>query len=110
VLDPEVVTADRVRDRDVGGAIVGEDSFDGDAVAAIEGDRATEEADCGRCFLVAKDLGVGEAAVVVDRDVDVLPAFLALVASVVAAAGHSVSGAVDPAELLHVDVDQLARA
>ena len=45
-----------------------------DAVAAVEGEGAAEEADGGRGFLVGEHLGVGEAAVVVDGDVDVLPA------------------------------------
>ena len=48
--------------------------LDPDAVAAVEAEGAAEEADrCGR-FLVWEHLGVGEAAVVVDSDVDVLPA------------------------------------
>ena len=66
----------------VGGAVVGEDPLDADAVAAVEGDGAAEEADRGRCLLVGEHLGVGEAAVVVDGDVDVLladrPALLAV--------------------------------
>jgi hypothetical protein len=91
-------------------SVVGEHPFGGDAVAVGEGDGTSKEADRGRCFLVGEDVRVGEAAVVVDRDVDVLPPFLALVASIVAASGHSLSGPIDPAELLDVDVDQLARA
>jgi hypothetical protein len=45
-----------------------------DAVAGEERERAFEEADRCRRFLVWEDFGVGEAAVVVDRDVDELPA------------------------------------
>jgi hypothetical protein len=74
VEDAELSAGDRVRDREVGAAVVGEDPLDGDAVAAVERERAAEEADSGGCFLVCEDLGVGEAAVVVDGDVDVLPA------------------------------------
>src|SRR5262245_19079443 len=107
--DPETATRERVRDRDVGGSVVCEHSFNRDAVAAVEGDCTAKEADCGRCFLVAEDLGVGETAVVVDRDVDELPPFLALVAAVMASAGDPVPGPVDPAELLDVDVEELAR-
>ena len=60
--------------RAVGAAVVGEHALDLDAVAAVEGDGAAEEADrCGR-LLVGEHFGVGEAAVVVDGDVDVLPA------------------------------------
>ena len=71
-------------------------------------------------FLVGEHLGVGEAAVVVDGDVDVLPADGAAAAAgcVGVAAGCSAGGrrapalagaAFDPAELLDVDVDELAR-
>ena len=59
---------------EVAGAVVGEEPLDLDAVAPVEGDCAAEEADGGGGLLVGEDFGVGEAAVVVDRDVDVLPA------------------------------------
>ena len=60
--------------RAVAGAVVGDHALDRDAVAAVEGDRTAEEAGRGRGFLVGEDFGVGEAAVVVDGDVHVLPA------------------------------------
>ena len=74
MADAELAARERVAVGDVGGAVVGEDAFDGDVVAGEEGDRAAEEGDRGCGFLVGEHLGVGEAAVVVDRDVDVLPA------------------------------------
>jgi hypothetical protein len=74
VAEAKLAAAKRVDRRAVGGAVVGEDAFDVDAVAAVVGDGALEEADRGGGFLVCEDLGVGEAAVVVDGDVDVLPA------------------------------------
>jgi hypothetical protein len=43
-------------------------------VAGEEGERAAEEADRCRGFLVGEDFDVGEPAVVVDRDVDELVA------------------------------------
>src|SRR5436190_3954487 len=110
MLDPETATRERVCDRDVRGSVVCEQPFNRDSVAAVEGDGTAKEADRCRRFLVAEDLGVGEATVVVDRDVDVLPAFLALIAPVVAAAGDSVTGPVDPTQLLDVDVEELAGA
>ena len=45
-----------------------------DAVGGEVGDRAAEEADRGRRFLVLEHLDVGEPGGVVDADVDVLPA------------------------------------
>jgi len=60
--------------RAVAATVVGEDALDGDSVAAKESDSAAEEADDRQRFLVAQDLGVGEPAVIVDCDVDELPA------------------------------------
>ena len=74
VADAEVPAGERVHGGAVGGAVVGEHALDRDAVAGEEGERAREEADGGGRFLVGQDFGVGESAVVVDRDVDVLPA------------------------------------
>ena len=70
--------------RDVGGAVVGHDSFNGDAVGGEPGDGPIEERDAGGCFLVGQDLDVGDAA------------------------GDVVAGFVETAELFDVDVDQLA--
>ena len=58
----------------VAGAVVGEQLLDFDPVAAVEGDGAAQEAGSGGCLLVVEDLGVGEAAVVVDGDMNELPA------------------------------------
>jgi hypothetical protein len=80
-----------------------------------EGDCATQEGDDCYRLLVGQDFGVGEAAVVVDGDVHVLPTELAAAAAAAAVvlacpiAGHAVTGACDPPKLLDVDVDQLTR-
>src|SRR5581483_8911801 len=71
VADLQPSAGECVRDRDVGGAVVADDRLDPDAVATVEGDSAPEEADRGGRFLVCEHFGVGEAAVVVDSDVDV---------------------------------------
>ena len=105
---------------DVGGAVVGQDPLDGDAVSLVVGDGATEEAGRGRRAFVCEDFGVGEPGVVVDGDVDELPACQATAAAgpVIAtrpafagqAAADALAGAaLDPAQLLDVDVDELAR-
>src|SRR5918996_1722436 len=119
VLDAEAATAERMDRRDVGGAVIGEDSLHLDPVAAVEGERSSEEADCRPRLLVREHLGVGEAAVVVDGDVDVLPADRAAgLAAFVDAAGALAAGSApadafagptfDAPQLLDVDVDELA--
>jgi hypothetical protein len=73
VPDPEPSAGERVDCRAVGGAVVGEDPLDLDAVAAVVVACSLQEGGGGRAFLVGEYFGVGEAAKVVDGDVDVLP-------------------------------------
>src|SRR5665213_3378038 len=74
MADAEPPTCERVNGGAVWGAVVGDEPFDCDPVTAVKGDGAAEESDRGRRLLVAEHFGVSEAAVVVDGDVDVLPA------------------------------------
>ena len=89
-------------------------------MATVEQDRASEEADRGDGLLVGKDFDVGQAGRVVDRDMHRLPAADVRrrpSASVRLGrplrpypAGDPFAGAIlDEAELLDVDVGQLAR-
>jgi hypothetical protein len=64
VADAESVAGDGVHDAAVGGAVVGQDAFDGDAVASVVGDCSAQERGGSRGLFVAEDLGVCEAAVV----------------------------------------------
>ena len=87
--------------------VVGDDAFDPlDAVAGEVARGAGEEP--GRCgaLLVGKDLGVADAGVVIDRDVDVVvtdPASLDLLR---AAMGPPAAAVRDASELLDVQMDQ----
>src|SRR6266480_1345638 len=122
VADPEFAAGERVQGGDVGGAVVGQEPLDPDPSASVEGDRALQEADRrGRPF-VGQHLRVGESAVVVDADVDVLVADVATALALEVDAGGVVPGtaldtkgpfagtALDPSEPLDVDVDELAGA
>ena len=74
VPDAELAAGERVDGGAVAGAVVGQHALDPDAVA---GDRRRGRGGGSRPrsgLLVGEDLGVGEPAVVVDGDVDVLPA------------------------------------
>jgi hypothetical protein len=72
-----------------------------------EGDGTTQEAGGGRAFLVSEDFDVGEPGRVVDGDVDVLPADPARPGRPIVV--DAVARPADPAQLLDVDVDELAR-
>src|SRR3974377_1246448 len=113
--DVQRATGDRVRGRDISATVVGHHALDGNPVLGVEAQSTAQEADRSARALVLEHLDVGETAVVVDRDVAELPAdrvaFAALVvdaaAVVVPAPSHAMAGAaLDPAELLDVDVQQ----
>jgi hypothetical protein len=116
VADAELAAGERVDEAAVTGAVVSQHVFDLDAVALVEGACASQEGGCRSSFLVRQHFGVSEARVVVDGDVDKLPAELAAGAAhttgvlALTVAAHPVTGAGDPAELLDVDVHQLAWA
>src|SRR4051794_15166817 len=74
VAEAGLAAGECVHDAAVAGAVVGEYGLDVDAVAAVVGDGAAEEASRGRGAFVVEHFCVGESAVVVDGDVDVLPA------------------------------------
>jgi hypothetical protein len=118
VPDAERSAGDRVHRRAIGGSVVGEHTLDGDAVSGVEAQSSPQETDRCAGALISQHLDVGQAAEVVDRDVAELPADSAATGAprprsrvVVLAAGDAVAGAaLDPPELLDVDVDELARA
>src|SRR5439155_12159621 len=119
VTDAAAAARGGVDGGDGGTAVVGEDPLDADAMPSEEGERAPQEADRGRSLLVGEHFRVGEAAVVVDCDVDVFPADGEVASpggvddspvGVAADAADPFAGAVlDPTQPLDVDVDELAR-
>jgi len=74
MTDAECAAGEGVDRGAVTAAVVGEHPFDCDPVSAVEGDGAAEEASGRACRLIGEHFRVGEAAVGVDGDVDVLPA------------------------------------
>ena len=93
--------------RAVGDTVVGEHGRGLDALLAVPGHRTAEERDGILGALGGQQLGVGEAAVVVHRDVEILPAGVRATAHPVLA--DAFPHLPEPAELLDVDVQQLAR-
>ena len=93
----------------IGIAVVGHDPLDADAVAREPGERPREEGNRAGLALVGQDLGVGQARGVIDGDVQVFPAdAVVAVDHAGAAAGDAVPGTGDLAELLGIDVHDLA--
>src|SRR5215207_5495159 len=113
VLELEPFAGAREGEGFVAGAVVGHDAGDRYAEAVVIGDGGLEEGDRALRLLVRHDHGEGDARGVVDADMDELPAgaFTSgpCVALPPAVAGDAVADLVEAAELLDVDVDELAR-
>src|SRR5581483_797902 len=94
--------------RAVAVAVIAEDAFDGDAVFPVPADSAAQKGDAvGRAF-AREQFCVGEPGVVVDRQVQVLPAGVAVAGEPVAV--DAFADRPEAAELLDVDVHKLARS
>src|SRR5918995_36388 len=115
---PSWSQAAAVRVRDVGGAVVGHDRLDAHAALGEPVQRAAQEGDRAGCREVVEHFGVGQPRVVVDRDVHELVAGQLSLAPIDAAVDLALAVTDDPmsgaaradlAELLDVDVDELAR-
>jgi hypothetical protein len=91
----------------VGRAVVAHHALDGDAMSGEERQRLTHEGDGALLGLVGQNGRVGEARGIVDGHMQGLPADAA--PAVAPVAGDAVTDAVDPTELLRVDVDEFAR-
>src|SRR5690242_7529727 len=77
--------------------------------ARIVGHGGLQEGDRAARLLVGHDLAEADARVVVDRDVDEVPAGV-FVAATLSIASDSVAGTPEPTQLFDVDINQFARA
>ena len=91
--------------RAVAGAVVGHHARDIDAELAVVGDGGLEEGGDTVAGLVGMDLDEAHAGVVIDADVDVVPAGPGR--ALAAVAGDAVAGLIETRELLDVQVQQL---
>ena len=110
VLDSQAPTCACEVVCDIAAPVVTEDLADTNAVHREPLPCPLQESDRSGCRFIGKDLDVGDAAVVVDGDVDELPSLADLRSpSLDAPTGHSVTWPNEPSELLDVDMDQLTR-
>src|SRR2546421_3105346 len=92
----------------VAGTVIGEHAADGDAESLVIGDGGGEEGGGGEAFLIGKDLGEGNAGVIIDGDMHVFPADALEVASGVA--GDAVTDSSETAQFLDIEMEQIARS
>ena len=108
VLDAQVPASVAEGEGLVATAVVGHDAGDGDAEAFVVSHGRLEEGNGAIGLLVGLDLGEGDAGMIVDADVDELPADAAAVALAGPIAGDAVTDLVETTELFDIDVDDLA--
>ena len=89
-------------------SVVGHDPFDGDVEAPVPGDGGFQEGDGAVLFLVGHDVSEAEAGVVVDADVDELPADPPAAALAGSILGDAVAYPIETAQFFDIDVDHLA--
>jgi hypothetical protein len=108
MTDAELVAGRREVVTSIAATVVGQDPLDGDPVARIEVPGSLEEARRGRRCFIGELLGVGEPAVVVDREVDPVPAQAVVWVAALPAVDPMTATRSDPTEHLRVEVDELA--
>jgi hypothetical protein len=91
--------------RAVGGAVVGVETLGGDAKLGKEGQCVVEESEGTGGRFVWVELSKGEAGVIVDGDVEILPA-CAWGMVVLTIPGDAMTGTLDAGELLDIEVDE----
>src|SRR5262245_4207624 len=108
MLDSELRASAREGFGDVAATIVSHDAFDGNTEAPEVGDGGDQERDGAFLLLVGEDLSTRYSGMVVDSDVDEFPACTLTAAIACAASGDAVAHAAETAELLNIEVDDLA--
>ena len=106
VSDAQLGAGFAVGGRAVASPVVGHDALDGDAELAVVRDHLQEEVHRRVLALVRADCRMTEAGVVIDADMQALPANAAH--PVPAVAGHTMTRPLDAAELLGVEMQQFA--
>jgi hypothetical protein len=86
-------------------AVVGHYALDLDAEVLVVGECSSQEGGSAASLLIGHDLGKGNAGVVVNRDMDVLPSRTSAVALSPAVTRDAMADLVELAELFDVDVD-----
>ena len=77
-------------------------------MAAEEAQRVEQEAQARAALLIGQDLGIGQPGMVVDGQVQVFPADPPGLGPIGSITGDAMACSLEAAELLGIDVDQLA--
>lgn len=91
----------------VAGTVVGHDARDVDSMAGVPGDQPSKEGDSGGRSFISQDFGISQTGSVVHGNMDELPTSTS--SALFAVASNAMADDLDAAQLLDIDVDELAR-
>ena len=91
----------------IAGAVIGEHARDGNPQTGVVVDGGLEESGGRAGFLVGQDLREGDARMIIDGDMHILPAGTMNAAAAVA--GDTTTDRLDATDLFDVEVEQIAR-
>jgi len=106
MLEAELVAGMGEEFGTIGGAAVGEDALDVNAVSLVEGDGLVERGEHAGSFFIREEGGESQAGVVVDGDVEGLGAGAGI--AVGAIAGGANAGLMKPAKLFNIKMKEFA--
>ena len=106
VMEAEILAGGREEFGTIGGAAVGEDGLDGDPVGFVEGDGLVEGGQDAGSFFIWEEGGKGQAAVVVNGDVEGLGAGAWIAVGTLA--GGADAGLVKAAQLFNIKMKEIA--
>ena len=109
VFDLKPLASSAERKRPVAGSIVGHHALHFDAEFFVVGNHFLEKCNRAALLLAGHDLREGDARVIVDGDVNVLPTDASAVALSRAVPGNAMTDPIETAELFDVEVDHLTR-
>jgi hypothetical protein len=90
----------------IGGALVGEDGLDGDAMSLVEGDGLVERSQDAGSFFVGKKTGKSQAGMIINGDVERLDAGAGITMRTIASGADA--GLEKAAQLFNIQMKQLA--
>jgi hypothetical protein len=110
VLEAELLAGLAEGSREITRAVIGPDALDLDAEACVIGDGRLKEGDCALFPLVLHHPAEGDARCIADTNMDELPTDTEVAVDHTGSSSRDpMPHALDPAELLDIDMDELTR-
>ena len=107
VFDSELFAGTRKGLRTIATAVIGHDAIDSDAEASVVGVSGEQEGNGAFLLLIWKDIGPSDAGMVINGDVNEVPADALAAAMAAATAGDAMADRIETPELFDVEMDDI---